>query len=410
MKKIEKLLVKLDLEGQSYEAGELVLFNGKIFFRYFSAFLQSGLNLSPIKLPFNDEVAAAEPQPFEGLFGLFNDSLPDGWGRLLLDRYLRARGLQPETLSPLDRLAFVGREGMGALQYEPENTAWASEFGATDLDALAGASLKLIKGSSTELLEDLLQMAGSSGGARPKIKIGWQPKTGVLFYGGEALREGVEPWLIKFPATTDWPDIAHIEWAYHKMALAAGLEMSPCRLFEGKSGRCYFGTQRFDRLQNRQRLHMHTASGLMHDNFALSSMDYGHLMDAAFRLEKKVAAYEKAFRLAAFNVFAHNRDDHSKNFSFLMDGKGDWRLAPAYDLTYSSSAYGLHSTTVAGESRNPGSADLLRLAAHFGLKNAATILAEVRAAVAQWDQVARDCGVDLQSRQTIQTALNRVGR
>ena len=144
------------------------------------------------------------------------------------------------------------------------------------------------------------------------------------------------------------------------MAVTAGIEMSECKLFKGKSGQHYFGTKRFDRINNR-RIHVHTASGLMHDNFRASTMDYGHLMDYAFLLEKHVKAYEKVFRLAAFNVFAHNLDDHSKNFSFLMNNKGEWQFAPAYDLTYSYSSYGFHSTMVAGESQNPGAKHLMKL-------------------------------------------------
>jgi len=216
-----------------------------------------------------------------------------------------------------------------------------------------------------------------------------------------------EDWIIKFPSSADNREIAKIEFACHKMALLAGLEMSECRLFKGKSGQVYFGTKRFDRVDG-QRLHTHTASGLMHDNFRMSTMDYGHLMDGAFRLEKHVKAYEKVFRLAAFNLYLHNRDDHSKNFSFLMNSQGEWRFAPAYDLTFSYSGYGFHSTMIAGESKNPGRKDLMKLATHFGLKHAGSIIEEVQEAVSQWGTIAREFEILGETRNTVQTAIDKI--
>jgi len=153
---------------------------------------------------------------------------------------------------------------------------------------------------------------------------------------------------------------------------------------------------------------MHTASGIMHDNFRMSTMDYGHLMDCAFRLEKHVQAYEKIFRLAAFNVYAHNRDDHSKNFSFLMNVKGEWSFAPAYDLTFSYSNYGFHSTMVAGESQNPGRKELMKLAKHFGLKNAITIIEQVQDSINKWEVIAEESGVTKENRKTIKKALDQL--
>ncbi len=166
------------------------------------------------------------------------------------------------------------------------------------------------------------------------------------------LPDGYEHWMIKFPSSFDRLDISTIEFAYYKMALDSGIKMSKSELFTGVSGKTYFGTRRFDRHVN-DRLHLHSAAGMMHDNFRLSNLDYGNLMECAFRLERDVNAYEKILRLAAFNVFANNRDGHSKNFSFLMDSNGNWKVAPAYDLTFSSSGHGMHSTMVAGESANP---------------------------------------------------------
>jgi serine/threonine-protein kinase HipA len=406
---IKNILVSLDLEGQTYEVGEMVLDNRTIFFRYNTDFLKSGLNISPLKLPFNNEINSANPVPFDGLYGVFSDSLPDGWGRLLLDRTLASKGVAMQSLTPLDRLAYVGDRGMGALCYKPtfdEDVALSAEI---ELDMIAQEMNHILKGSDSDIIEELFTLGGSSGGARPKIFVGYNKVTNEIMHGHHQLTEGFEDWMMKFPSSSDSKEIANIEYAYHKMALKAGLEMSECKLFTGRSGQAYFGTKRFDRVQGK-RVHMHTASGLMHDNFRMSTLDYGHLMDCAFQLENHVKAHEKVLRLAAFNVFAHNRDDHSKNFSFLMDAKGQWNFAPVYDLTFSNSAYGFHSTMVAGESKNPGKKHLLELAQHFGIKKPELILEEVREAICQWPSIAKDCGVSKSTINNIEKVINEVSK
>ena len=404
---INKLSVSLLLEGNNIEVGELVVSNQKIYFRYNTDFLNSGFNLSPIKLPFSEQIVSAEKQPFDGLFGVFNDSLPDGWGRLLLDRTLSSKGIDITGITPLDRLAYVGSGGIGALVYKPEIKPEMTTDLVPELDILAGEMNHLLQGNSSEIIGELFILGGSSGGARPKIFAAYNPKTDDLIHGLNNIPEGYEEWIIKFPSSSDYSQIANIEFAYHKMALLAGIEMSECRLFEGKSGKVYFGTKRFDRIAEK-RLHTHTASGLMHDNFRMSTMDYGHLMDCAFRLEKHVKAYEKVFRLATFNVYSHNRDDHSKNFSFLMNAKGEWQFAPAYDLTFSYSGYGFHSTMIAGESKNPGRNELMKLASHFGLKNAGYIIQEVQEAIRQWRAIATEQGITKETKNTIQSAMERI--
>jgi len=404
---INKLFVSLLLGGDSFEVGELVLSDQKIYFRYNADYLKSGLNLSPIKLPFSRDILIADKQPFDGLFGVFNDSLPDGWGRLLLDRSLSAKGIDIARITPLDRLAYVGSRGMGALVYIPEIKPEKITAVVPELDTIAAEMNHILQGSSSEILEELFILGGSSGGARPKIFAAYNPLTDDLIHGEAKIPEGYEEWIIKFPSSSDYSEIANIEFAYHKMALLAGIEMSECRLFKGKSGQVYFGTKRFDRVADK-RLHALTASGLMHDNFRMSTMDYGHLMDCAFRLEMHVKAYEKVFRLAAFNVYSHNRDDHSKNFSFLLNDKGKWQFAPAYDLTFSYSGYGFHSTMIAGESKNPGRKELMKLATHFGLKNAGTIIEEVQEAISHWGEIAGEYGIARETRNTIQTAMDKI--
>ncbi len=407
MARINKLSVSLLLEGNSIKVGELVLSDQKIYFRYNADYLKTGLNLSPIKLPFSEEIVSADKQPFDGLFGVFNDSLPDGWGRLLLDRSLSAKGIDIAKITPLDRLAYIGSMGIGALIYNPEiNSERISGF-VPELDTIAAEMDHILKGASSEIIEELFILGGSSGGARPKIFASYNPLTDDLIYSLGKIPEDYEEWIIKFPSSSDNREIAKLEFAYHKMAILAGIKMSECRLFKGKTGQVYFGTKRFDRKTDK-RLHVHTASGLMHDNFRLSTMDYGHLMDCAFQLEKHVKAYEKVFRLAAFNVYSHNRDDHSKNFSFLMNDKGNWQFAPAYDLTFSYSNYGFHSTTIAGESKNPGRKELMKLATHFGLKNAGSIIEEVQDAISNWKAISNEYGITKETRNIVQTAMDRI--
>lgn len=405
MTTIKQLIVSISLGGKEIKVGELVSDNEKIYFKYDTEFIKTDKQISPFKLPLSNEVLTVETPVFDGLHGVFYDSLPEGWGRLLLDRTLLAKGISLSGITPLDRLAFVGRNGKGALIYQPAIDSKPDLSQQLQLDAIANETQKVIAGTSTDIIEELFRLGGSSGGARPKILVGYHPAKDHLIHGAEQLPAGYEHWIIKFPSATDAKDIAQIEYAYHKMAIAAGITMSTCQLFKGVSGKQYFGTKRFDRNGN-ERLHLHSAAGLMHDNFRLSSMDYGHLMDAAFQLEKRVDAYEKVLRLAVFNVFAHNRDDHSKNASFLMNATGEWQFAPAYDLTFSFSGHGFHSMTIAGEGKNPRSKHLLELATVFGVENASLIIEQVKEVVNKWSFFAKENRVSKASTRLIRETLS----
>ncbi len=406
MEPVKKIFVSIQFDAEEIAVGELVSDDKLIYFKYYQEFQKRGLEISPIKLKFNTGINQANEIPFEGLFGVFADSLPDGWGKLLLDRALAARGISIANLSPLDRLAYIGTQGMGALIYRPEISIDHADQFQIELDEIARSTKQIIAGLATDVLDEIFRLGGSSGGARPKILVGYNPDTHHLIGAEKELPPPYEHWLIKFPASSNSKDIANIEYAYYKMAIDAGIEMSDCRLFESKSGNTYFGTKRFDR-QGNNRLHLHSAAGMIHDNFRLSTLDYGHLMDCAFQLERDVKAYEKVLRLAAFNVFANNRDDHSKNFSFLMDGTGKWRLAPAYDLTFSYSGHGMHSTMVAGESANPTRIHLMKLANYFNVTNASTILDEVQDVVNNWKKYAASSGVKSASKNSIQKVIGR---
>jgi serine/threonine-protein kinase HipA len=397
---IQKIKVALKFDDADIEVGELLQNEHRIFFKFFQSFVTLGLDISPIKLGLQLDIKSADAIPFEGLFGVFADSLPDGWGALLLDRALSAKGININNVTPLDRLAYVGNTGMGALIYQPHFELESQLNFKLELDKIALATKKIIEGKPTNVLDDIYKLGGSSGGARPKILVGYNAQTEHIVKDNHTLPNGYEHWIIKFPSSLDKPDIANIEMAYYNMALDAGITMNTSQLFTTISGKQYFGTKRFDRINN-TRLHLHSAAGLMHDNFRYSNMDYGNIMDCAFRLEKNVYAYEKVLRLAAFNVFANNRDDHSKNFSFLMNKNGEWQLAPAYDLTFATSGHGMHSTMIAGESANPNHKHLSELGNYFKIKNTEKIIKEVKDVIMNWNYYADKNNVSTISKKAI---------
>lgn len=399
--------VGLDFGQGVTPVGRLALNQGRIYFEYDETFLAKGLNISPFHLPVAPGVKVFEPKLFEGLPGVFNDSLPDGWGRLLLDRALRQQGIIPQQLSGLDRLAHVGRHGMGALVYEPDHSETEPKPSMVNLDVLAHHANAVLEGESDAVLAELLALNGSSAGARPKVMVGVDAQRKKLLHGAARLPEGYTPWLVKFHTAQDGPDAGAIEYVYSLMAQAAGVTMSVCHLFPAAQGAGYFGTQRFDRAEG-ARLHMHTAAGLLHADFRLPSLDYEDLLALTTNLTRDVREVEKMFRLAVFNVLAHNRDDHAKNFSFLMNAAGEWVMAPAYDLTFSSGPSGEHSTTVLGQGKTPGIENLTQLGATAGLdkKLVGTIITQTQEALSQWKTLAAQHGVSKANINLIGSAIS----
>ncbi len=384
--------VFIRFSGDEILVGKLILDDRLVHFKYDQNFLKLGMNLSPFKLRYNDEIQVAQPTPFHGIFGVFHDSLPDGWGMLLLNRALEKKGLSLNDINILDQLAYIGDTGKGALIYRPAIEEKHNFSDPINLDLLKTAMDKVYHGASSEVIEKLMSLGGSSGGARPKANVGYNPKTNKIIHGKNILPNDFEHWIIKFPGSEDPPDIANIEYAYYKMALNAKIEMSKCTLLESTTGMKVFATKRFDRIGN-DRIHMHSMAGLTNDNFRLSNIDYGHIIDVAYRLEQSAVAREKVFRLAAFNIYSHNRDDHSKNFSWLMNESGKWTIAPAYDLTYSSTSIDEHNTRVSGEGAHPGRKQLMELAYEFSIKKPKDIIAEVQESLSQWPTIAKACGV-----------------
>lgn len=386
--------VTLDFGDDPMQVGRLATKDRRIYFEYDAAFIKRGLAISPFRLPLKTGVQAGDPGLFDGLPGVFNDSLPDGWGRLLLDRALRARGIMPDAFAPLDRLGHVGRHGMGALVYEPDDSETPAQ-NHIDLDELSEQSRHVLEGESSAVLETLLALGGSPAGARPKAMIGVNADKSKIVQGVDDLPDKYEHWLVKFPGTVDSLDAGAVEFVYGQMARAAGLDVMESHLFPAKKGPGYFATRRFDRLPGNKRLHKHTASGLLHADFRAPSLDYHDLIRATMALTRDIREAHKMFRLAVFNVLSHNRDDHAKNFSFLMDERGKWRMAPAYDLMFSGGPGGEQSTMVMGEGKNPGTAQLLELAAIADLSDdeARIIIDQTRQALDQWQTLAHEAGV-----------------
>ncbi|WP_237738959.1 type II toxin-antitoxin system HipA family toxin [Galbibacter marinus] len=389
-----ELKVGLDFNQNIIPVGRLAWRDYQIYFEYDQDFIVQGLEISPLKLPLGSGLQVFNYRPFEGLPGVFNDSLPDGWGRLLFERYVRTQNLLPEDFTPLDRLAHVGKSGLGALVYEPDHSDDNTQGEGIDLDLLSQQTHEIMEGEADEVLKELINLNGSSAGARPKALIGLDNTKGRIISGKHNLPENYEHWIVKFANSTDGVDAGAVEYVYALMAKMASVEMMPVNLFESSIGAGYFATKRFDRMGN-QRFHMHTASGLLHSDFRISSLDYEDLITLTGVLTKDIREVEKMYRLAVFNVLSHNRDDHSKNFSFLMDNKGEWKLSPAYDLTFSSGPRGQQSTMVMGEGQTPSTDHLVQLGivANLERNKIDAIIQQTKYALNHWEVLAANHGV-----------------
>jgi serine/threonine-protein kinase HipA len=315
-------------------------------FEYNSWWLANGFSISPFKLPLEKRVFVAKRDPFNGNFGVFEDSLPDGWGALLIDRMLRKNDINPLELSLLDRLAIVGSSAMGALEYQPE-AKLSFETGSNNLDYLAAECEKILNGEFSDSLDELVNKGGFSGGARPKVLI----------------KHKDEDWIVKFKSSQDPTDIGKQEYETSLKAKEFGLSMSQTKLFEGK----YFGTKRFDRKEGGEKIHMLSVSGALDASHRYPSLDYIDLLNATMLLTRDYREVEKLFRQMCFNIYISNRDDHAKNFSFLFEN-GVWKVSPPYDLVRSDGPGGEHTTSIAGEGKNPTEKDILKVAKATGIK------------------------------------------
>lgn len=323
---------------------------GLVAFQYDRDWLVDGYSVNPYSLPLSDEVFIPNWQPFDGLFGAFHDSLPDGWGALLLDRKLRREGIDPSDVDALDRLAIVGASGRGALTYRPQ-AEFSLEKAPVDLDELARWCRDILDDQPVADLDAVYAAGGSSGGARPKAFV----------------QDDEGSWIVKFPSGMDPQGIGHMEYEYALAAKACGIRVPEVKLFPSSTCEGFFGTRRFDVTEDGGRRHMLSASAIVEVSHRVPALDYETLFQISSFLTGSHDEARQLFLLMCFNVFAHNRDDHSNNFSWLCD-EGSWSLSPAYDLTYSEGVGHQHATSVLGNG-NPGQDELLALAAEVGISS-----------------------------------------
>ena len=361
-----------------------------ILFEYAPSFLKENINLSPFMLPLKSGIFKDDKRTFDGLFGLFNDSLPDGWGCLLLDRALRKQGLSLKEITLTKRLAMLGLNAMGALEYEPIIDAPKEDITNINLDELGYEANNILQGETSDVLEQLLTLNGSSGGARPKIvALVSDDKKSII--NGHLYQANYTPWLIKFNSSMDNKDIGKTEYIYSIMAGNAGIEMTDTHLFPSKKCSGHFGVKRFDRCKE-GKVFVHTASGLLHASHRYSSLDYENLIKLTLNLTKDIREAEKMVRLMFFNVLSGNKDDHSKNFSFLINEQGEWKLSPAYDLTPSQGINGEQTAMVNGKGKNIEDNDLLKTASISGIAKPKLkeILEQVKDAASEYPKIYKE--------------------
>ncbi len=390
--------------GERVLAGQLAQNRQGVFFQYAEEYLRTQPSLSPFALSFNGDLHSAPREPHDGLFGVFADSLPDGWGMRVMDRVLRQHGVLPSQITGVDRLAIVNAHGMGALEYAPASPYAVAAGGEVPINVLGSEAQALFEDADDELRTVPRTVAGSasSAGARPKAQI---------WLSGESADEvclrpgpGLTPWLVKF--TSSLLPLGHeeslCEAAYLTLAAHAGIDVPAWRLIPAPAAKtpsapiAWLAQQRFDCRGTEGRYHMHSVCGLLAADHRLPSMDYEDLIKASIVLCRSPAVGQRQFARAVFNLFALNQDDHTKNWAFLQDDAGQWQPTPFYDVTFSPSPSGEHTTAFLGHGAAPPLAAMQRLAGQASFANwsrAREVIERVVDALAEWRTVASGLGV-----------------
>jgi serine/threonine-protein kinase HipA len=400
----------------SLAAGETVA-----SFQYTPAFAASGVPIAPIAMPLQEapyRFPGLSLESFHGLPGLLADSLPDRYGNALIDAWLARQGREPGSFDSVERLCYVGRRGMGALEYEPVLGPRQSTSSDLEIDVLVELASEvltertLVKGSfepdeREHAIRELLLVGTSAGGARAKAVIAWNPDTNAVRSGQVDAGPGFQYWLLKFDGVRGNRDkeledprgFGAIEFAYYLMATAAGVSMPECRLME-ENGRRHFMARRFDRTHEGEKLHMQSLAALAHFDFNLAgAYSYEQALQVCRRLALGMETVEQLFRRMAFNIVARNQDDHVKNIAFLMDQDGRWRLSPAFDVTYafrpSGPWTGQHQMTLNGKRDEFARSDFRSAALGAAMRRgqADEILDEVIETVTRWQDFAASADV-----------------
>ncbi len=390
-------------------------------FEYDPDFQRSGIELSPLAMPLGGQIyrfPTLAPESFHGLPGLLADALPDKYGNALIDAWLATQGRTAADFNAVERLCYTGKRGMGALEFRPVQGPVSTIAGKIEIDELVKLASEVLVHRSeltvtfagaekAEALREILRVGTSAGGARAKAIIAWNPDTNEVRSGQVAAPQGFEYWLMKFDGVDNNKDrdladplgYGAIEYAYSVMAGKAGIEMAECRLFD-EGPRRHFMTRRFDRIANGDKLHMQSLAALSHLDFnqpRANSYEQAFTTIRELGLGQDVLAQQ--FRRALFNIVARNQDDHVKNIAFLMDRAGQWRLAPAFDISWAYNASGdwtrQHQMSLGGMRDSFTFEDLAEGGKAAGVPQRAVkeILEQVTDAVSLWPDIARDAGV-----------------
>jgi len=394
-------------------------------FAYDQAWRRSGIELAPLTLPLDARSAAfvfpsLAEATFHRLPGMLADALPDEFGNGLIDAWMAEHGVPKSDVTARDRLAYMGKRGMGALEFKPARGSHKESAAALEMKSLVEGARMLIEGKPSldthakTALANIMKVGISAGGARAKAVIAWNPKTDQIRSGQFEAAEGFEHWLLKFDGVGKDPELGtsaeygRIEYAYYRMATQAGIEMSPCRLLE-ENGRAHFMTRRFDReVVNGCTIkhHVQTLCAMNHLDFKQRGTHaYAQLFMLISRLRLGDEPMGQTFRRMVFNVMARNCDDHTKNFAFRLKQGGSWELAPAYDVTHAYNPKGewtyQHLMSVHGKFREITAEDLLEDADRFGARRPKDLLKDVRAAVDAWPEFARRAGLNVKAAKSV---------
>lgn len=340
------MIRKIDVFAKKIKVGTLALTSdNRVAFQYTDEWVEKGFSINPFKLPLSKQLFFATSPYFKGLFGVFADSLPDSYGELLLERYLKSKSINVSELTCLDRLAYVGSSGMGILEYVPDLSV-ETDRSNIDFDVIQKECNDLLDSKEVDNINELYSLGGSSGGARPKS---------LIKYNGE-------DYIVKFSSRFDPKNIAELEYKYMSLAKEAGINIPDIKLITSKLKNKYFLIKRFDR-NNDKKIHMVSAAALLEVDFRAPSFDYNELIKLTRVLTKNDDDVVEMYRRMVFNVLIDNQDDHAKNFSFIYDDVNKiYRLSPAYDITPGRTYYGEHTTSVNGKGKNITEEDMLKVA------------------------------------------------
>ncbi len=393
---------------------------GVASFEFDSKFINSKLDLAPLKMPVansNNRIFSfpelRNNKTFKGLPGLLADVLPDDYGNQLINSWLAQNGRPENSMNPVEVLCFIGTRGMGALEFEPSQLKTNKRAFEVEIDGLVSISKKMLAKRDdfeTKLTEDdqkamldILKIGTSAGGARPKAIIAYNEKTGQVKSGQTNAPKGFEHWLIKLDTVSDVQfgestGYGRIEMAYYLMAKACEIEIMECRLME-ENGRAHFMTKRFDRERGDQKHHIQTLCAIQHYDFnQITSFSYEQLFQTMRLLRLPYPQAEQMFRRMVFNVMAKNCDDHTKNFAFRLKKDGDWELAPAYDVCFAyrpdSDWVSQHNLSINGKRKNITKDDLLFVAKSMNIKKANAIIQQISETVSNWYEFAEITGVE----------------